>query len=481
MKLKNMSRMRIILIVVAVLLLAGAGTFFGFYAYAQNRALPGTYVGDIPVGGKSAAEIEETLSTLASAQNVVIQIEDVKSEPIGLATAGVSVDTAATTAEVFERTASVPAFAQAIFERPYVEPVVTVDEKKLKDYTAQLKETELEDPVEAAVHLDVDSGSFIVQEGRVGQQIDREKLLSELQEHVLSSNEVVVKLPLEQEEPEISAEAAGDAAKKANQFLESYVEVIDEDWDSESPDRAVRASWIEFKPQGKELHPTLNDAAVTEWAQAFANLSTRAPVTGLRNVDAAGEQLALSRPAQDGYGVTNVAAVAGAFDTSLQSGEPASFHFEYGELPATWEDRPALEGTEGWVYRPAAGEKWIDLDLGSNAVIAYEGTEPVLGSPWGTVPGAPLTPTVTGEYNVYWQTPLQDMSGLNYDGSRYHVKDVPWVTYFYEGYAFHGAPWFSSFGWSGPGGSHGCLNMAVPDAKLLYEWAEVGTKVISHY
>ncbi|MCI6556985.1 L,D-transpeptidase, partial [Schaalia hyovaginalis] len=62
----------------------------------------------------------------------------------------------------------------------------------------------------------------------------------------------------------------------------------------------------------------------------------------------------------------------------------------------------------------------------------------------------------------------------------YVAPNVPWVTYFTGSYAMHGAPWLSSFGWSGPEGSHGCLNMPVSAAKVVFDWADIGTTVVSH-
>jgi lipoprotein-anchoring transpeptidase ErfK/SrfK len=64
------------------------------------------------------------------------------------------------------------------------------------------------------------------------------------------------------------------------------------------------------------------------------------------------------------------------------------------------------------------------------------------------------------------------------DPRYYYTEDVPWVQYWHNGYAFHGAPWRSSFGYSG---SHGCINMTVSDAKWLWDWADVGVRVESHY
>ena len=60
----------------------------------------------------------------------------------------------------------------------------------------------------------------------------------------------------------------------------------------------------------------------------------------------------------------------------------------------------------------------------------------------------------------------------------YYLRDVPYVMYFYRGYGLHGAYWHNNFGTPM---SHGCVNLSVDDARWLYEWASVGTKVVTHY
>jgi lipoprotein-anchoring transpeptidase ErfK/SrfK len=50
--------------------------------------------------------------------------------------------------------------------------------------------------------------------------------------------------------------------------------------------------------------------------------------------------------------------------------------------------------------------------------------------------------------------------------------------YFYGGYAIHGAYWHNNFGTPM---SHGCVNLSLPDARWFFNWASVGTKVVSHY
>jgi LysM repeat protein len=117
---------------------------------------------------------------------------------------------------------------------------------------------------------------------------------------------------------------------------------------------------------------------------------------------------------------------------------------------------------------PTTTEKWIDVDLSEQRVVAYEGTRPVRAFIVST--GLPGTPTVTGTFRIWAKTPLQDMYGGNRAaGDYYYLKDVPWVQYFYEDYAFHGTYWHNNFGQPM---SRGCVNMTNEDAKWLFEWAD---------
>jgi lipoprotein-anchoring transpeptidase ErfK/SrfK len=119
----------------------------------------------------------------------------------------------------------------------------------------------------------------------------------------------------------------------------------------------------------------------------------------------------------------------------------------------------------------SSGERWIDVDLSRQQLVAYEGDTPVY---WVTVStGLPGTPTVTGQYRVYVKYPAQTMSGPGY-----YLPDVPYVMYFYQGYGIHGTYWHNNFGHPM---SHGCVNTPTPDAQWLYAWADVGTLVNVHY
>ncbi len=116
---------------------------------------------------------------------------------------------------------------------------------------------------------------------------------------------------------------------------------------------------------------------------------------------------------------------------------------------------------------PTFTEKWIDVDLSEQRVVAYEGMRPVASFLISS--GRRNTPTVTGVFRIWAKVPLQRMSGgSRAAGTFYDLPNVPWVQYFFEDYSFHGAYWHNNFGRPM---SHGCINMRNADARWLYEWA----------
>ena len=117
------------------------------------------------------------------------------------------------------------------------------------------------------------------------------------------------------------------------------------------------------------------------------------------------------------------------------------------------------------------GVRWIDVNLSTQSVSAYEGDTVVNSFIVST--GTSLTPTVTGKYKIWIKFASTSMSGPGY-----YLPDVPYVMYFYKGYGLHGTYWHNNFGTPM---SHGCVNLRTSDAEWLYYWATVGTVVNVHY
>jgi hypothetical protein len=113
-------------------------------------------------------------------------------------------------------------------------------------------------------------------------------------------------------------------------------------------------------------------------------------------------------------------------------------------------------------------ERWIDIDLDDQILVAYEGTSPVYATLVSS--GAKATATETGLYRVWMKESEADMKGLGGEDP-YSVATVPWTQFFapLEGLALHTAYWHDEFGHPL---SHGCVNLAPRDARWLYFWSD---------
>jgi hypothetical protein len=111
------------------------------------------------------------------------------------------------------------------------------------------------------------------------------------------------------------------------------------------------------------------------------------------------------------------------------------------------------------------------------SMTAYDGDTIFMTATTST--GLDKTPTPRGIFTVYKKTPSRYMQGpLPYLASDdyYDLPGVPWNLYFTEGGAvIHGAYWHNAFGTPH---SHGCVNLSPEDARRVYNWADIGTKVI---
>ncbi len=132
------------------------------------------------------------------------------------------------------------------------------------------------------------------------------------------------------------------------------------------------------------------------------------------------------------------------------------------------EEKPAPEPVVFRTDAPADGERWIEVIISEQKLIAWQGDVPVFETIVST--GKPGWRTLPGEFAVYRKYDETRMRGPGYD-----TPDVPWTMYYSGGFAIHGAYWHDNFGTPV---SHGCVNLRVPEAKALYEWSSVGTRVV---
>ena len=147
----------------------------------------------------------------------------------------------------------------------------------------------------------------------------------------------------------------------------------------------------------------------------------------------------------------------------------------------------------------AENERYIDVDLSTQTLVAFEGSRPVYATLISSGKHSKVKDkdhsTPTGEWRIREKhiTTTMDGDGTAAGDLPYSIEDVPFVQYYFRSFALHAAFWHSNFGVQM---SHGCVNLSPLDAKWLFfftgphlpegfhgVWAsesEAGSRVIVH-
>ena len=404
-----------------------------------------------------------------------------KTTEASLNEAGITVEADETADAAMKGSTSLPAFVSALFSKRDIEPVVTVSEESIKKLAATANSTLTSEMKDASVIVAEDGESFTFTPAQNGNGVSTEDVASAVKQAGTTLTSVTQDVSVSFLNATATTENAEAVAEKANALLETNIEISD-GIDTFSAERSDKVKWVEFltKDDGSLEDPSINSVKVADWVNALAAKTDVKPENRVDNVDSEGNVLTVAREGKKGLKTNNTEQITKDVVAAMTDGKAYEGLFHYDDVEPGSETKQVAEGTENLVYQAAEGEKWVDVNLTDNSVTAYVGGK-VAGGPFYMVPGAPETPTIVGTFHVYLKYDVQTMRGENADGTKYETEGVPWVTYFSGGYAMHGAPWRSSFGWSGYGGSHGCVNMPVDAAKFIYDWTDMGDTVVVHY
>ena len=429
------------------------------------------------VSGMSREEIATLVRSRA--ESVTVSVTGDVSATASLAQLGTTVDAEATAQAAIAPSRSVLHRLTALVSPTSIDVVTATDPMVTADYAQSLVPEGRTRARNADLALGDDGETFEVVPGSEGVGLDTQALQTAVDTAASTLSGTKVSLSLATVTPEVTDEMAAAVARSANSMVAHSVTLTGPEEASLTADLPTKASWV-VTTSHPHTAPTLSVdvSEVESWIRTKAAFLNVDSVTGKRYVDPSGNVAAVPVQAQDGRHVSNAEALATAAAAALEAGTDYSGTLETATDTAAWQDKLIDYGAQDLAYPAAPGEKWIDIDLSKATTTAYEGSSVVHG-PVPMVPGSPDHPTVTGTYAVYLKYAAQDMGCT--PGWPYCARGVPWVSYWHESYALHGAPWQHTFGWSGPGGSHGCINLPVSEAKWFYDWDEIGTPVVSHY
>jgi lipoprotein-anchoring transpeptidase ErfK/SrfK len=156
--------------------------------------------------------------------------------------------------------------------------------------------------------------------------------------------------------------------------------------------------------------------------------------------------------------------------TGKQSFFKKRLHFETADgTYISDQDASRLDAAKKMPAWGKNGERWLDVNISKQTLVAYEGTRAVYATLISTGEAGLEDPahskaTKRGIFRIHTKHVSTTMDS-DAVGEEFELRDVPYVQYFEEGYALHGAYWHDRFGTPK---SHGCINLAPEDARRLF-------------
>lgn len=118
-----------------------------------------------------------------------------------------------------------------------------------------------------------------------------------------------------------------------------------------------------------------------------------------------------------------------------------------------------------------AADRWIDVDVEQQVLVAYEGTTPMFATLVSTGRNTKESQTPVGVFQIWAKLDHSDMDDLERTDvdKNYAIQEVPWVQFFQGSSGFHAAFWHNDFGRRR---SHGCINLSPADARYLFHFTQ---------
>jgi len=311
-----------------------------------------------------------------------------------------------------------------------------------------------------------------------GKELVTETIRSQILEALKIGQAQDITISSEEVNPEILEKDTQQAIRKAQKII-TYSVVYTYQGKTYSPGAEVIGSWIDFIEDDGKLVPIVSPGKVSEYINSIAKEINIAAISEKIKI-VNGKEREVTREGENGLAV-NAKLLAEKTAKNLNSGKGYR-----SEIP-TYVVKYKTEVNNVLV---ANWDKYIEVDISSQRMCAYlAGGEKV--NCWAVTTGANGWNTPTGTFLIRRKAGAGGRPGAYGGGvcmpnppSTTPLCGINYVsTFTAQGHAIHEAWWRSSFGGSDYvwNGSHGCVNATYDIAKFIYYWAPIGTPVVIHY
>jgi lipoprotein-anchoring transpeptidase ErfK/SrfK len=464
-------------VVIGLIVVATGGVFYANHYYS-DKAAPGATLAGLEVTGQTSRQLEETAKSLVSGMKFTFVEEGTELEG-GAGELGVSADPAAVAKAVIAAGADQPLWHRL---NPWtVKPVpikASIDQDQLREFLDAKFITEAETTSDASVVYDPEAVSFEVVPAVTGFRTEVEPAADAIAAYLAdTSAPAEVRIGKVEDPPAIDDAAAQQAADAATAGLTRAI-TFDNGKDGYSKRTyqlpvASIGGWTRFTPDSESgvIAVSYDEAAIAEELPAL--LADKVAIPSRKAIEMeypdSDKLIGTVQWGLDGYKMADPAQVIAEVTAALNEGSDADIAVPLETEPfETERTKPPTN------YDEPDGAHWIDVNKSTFLATLYAGSTQV--GQYVISTGRPGHDTPSGTFYVYLKYEDQIMRGPASDP---YESPPQWVSYFSGGVAFHSAPWNEPGNWQRRV-SHGCVNMKTRDAKVVFDFAPIGTKVVVH-
>lgn len=351
----------------------------------------------------------------------------------------------------------------AFWQKVNVPAVVSINDTLLNQYIETNLPELIKPPLDSQLQFDAKQGAFVITPQADGEGADMAQIKQQLEGLANTMQSRTIEVKVATKKPPITEKKLQPLVEPANALVVRRVVLTGLGYSFQARPADI-AVWITPTPkEDGSMELVIDPAKVQSYVDSISKRVSNAPQDRKILKDETTGQEVVIQQGRAGTELANKQTLAITITEALKKGQDSA---------QTMNITTAAYQT----VNMEAYEKWIEVDLSEQRTTAYERATPVRN--FIIASGTKGHETVTGEFAIWLKVRKQTMQGgSRADGSYYSIPNVEWVSYFYKDYALHGAWWREKFG---APASHGCVNMTNADAKWLYEWAPMGTKVIVH-
>jgi lipoprotein-anchoring transpeptidase ErfK/SrfK len=448
-----------------------AVALIGLIGFYHQRALPNVQLAGIAVNGKNKAELTQVALEQEADLRFSFSFQG-KTVTASAADAGVTVNVPKTVQDALNarRTSSIFKAIQ-LWKSDNIPLVIQSNTSAFTNYVATQFPNAVRNPQNASLVYNSQSQQYVIQSDSVGQAI----ALNSFEESLpnLAAHPRIITLPITDNTitPTVLASSLTTIQQQLNARLNAGIKLVYNGQTIYTASPSDIASWVVFTTHSNgTITYAYDPSKIVQFLtqQVGPSIATPPQNENVVNETDTGQSVVVQQ-GQNGMQLQGMPALAANITTALSTNQSSVQNVSI-----------ATAAYKTVTYNTSLNDRWIDVNLTSQTATLYVDSTPVAS--YIIASGVPPEfATATGTFHVWYKDLSQTMTGGSIaDGDYYNLPDVTWVSYFDGQEALHTAYWLSPSQFGRPE-SHGCINMTAADAKIVYYFAPIGTKVVVNY